>query len=51
MVDMDPTYVSKHENMERPLTDEAVRKYARLYKVETHEIFIKLDSEGDVVVG
>jgi transcriptional regulator with XRE-family HTH domain len=36
--------ISKHESGDRALTDDAIEKYAKLYKVETHEIFY-LDGE------
>lgn len=40
----DPTTISKHENSNRALTEEAIRKYAALYKIQTHELF-KLNDE------
>ncbi len=36
----DPSTISKHENGSRRLTESAILKYAQLYKVETHEIFM-----------
>jgi transcriptional regulator with XRE-family HTH domain len=36
----DPTTISKYENRSRTLTDEAIRKFAALYKVQTHELFV-----------
>jgi transcriptional regulator with XRE-family HTH domain len=31
--------ISKHESGARKLTEEAIQKYAALYKVKTHELF------------
>lgn len=39
LIGYDVTTISKHENCSRGLTDEAIKKYAKLYKVETYEIF------------
>ena len=36
----DTTTISKHENFQRALTDEAIVKYSRLYKCMTHELFV-----------
>lgn len=44
----DITIISKHENSKRPLTNEVITKYAKLYKVQTHEIFFDLEPKGDV---
>lgn len=41
----DVTTISKHENSVRGLSEEAILKYARLYKIQTHEIFNYSDSE------
>lgn len=35
----DPTTISKHEAGTRSLSEEAINKYAALYKVQTHELF------------
>lgn len=35
----DPTTISKHEAGTRGLTEEAINRYAALYKVQTHELF------------
>lgn len=32
--------ISRHENGGRSLSEEAILKYAALYKVKTHELFI-----------
>lgn len=37
--------ISRHENCGRSLSEEAVMKYASLYKVQTHELFLKLGEE------
>ena len=39
LTDYDVTTISKHEGGTRGLTDDAIRKYARLYKVDTHQLF------------
>lgn len=39
----DVTTISRHESGQRSLSDEAMKKYAVLYKVETHEL---LDLRG-----
>lgn len=36
----DTTTISKYENRRRALTEEAIRKFAALYKVQTHELFV-----------
>lgn len=33
--------ISRHESGERSLSEEAVLKYASLYKVNTHELFME----------
>lgn len=38
--------ISRHENRTRSLSADVIKKYASLYKVETHEIFI-LTEERD----
>ena len=40
---IDPTLISKHETGERNVTPEFITAYAKLYKTETHELFLKLD--------
>lgn len=37
--------ISRHENGGRSLSEEAVLKYAALYKVNTHELFLTLENE------
>lgn len=32
--------ISRHESGERSLSEEAIMKYASLYKVQTHELFM-----------
>lgn len=41
-----PTAISRHENGSRSLSEENILKYASLYKVNTHELFI--NTEGVV---
>lgn len=36
----DVTTICKHETSQRRLTEEAIDKYAALYKVKTHELFV-----------
>ena len=36
----DTTTISKYENRRRALTEEAICKFAALYKVKTHELFV-----------
>ena len=35
------TTISRHESGSRSLSEEAIDKYAALYKVKTHELFMK----------
>lgn len=35
----DVTTISRQESAQRNLTDDAISKYAALYKVRTHELF------------
>lgn len=43
------TTISRHESGTRSISEEALLKYASLYKVHTYEIFGKLESdENDV---
>lgn len=44
------TAISRHENGSRSLSEEAVDKYARLYKVRTYELFIDPREAGDAAV-
>lgn len=37
----DVTTVSRHESGSRSLSEEAIDKYAALYKVRTHELFME----------
>lgn len=39
------TTISRHENGGRSLSEEAIAKYAALYKVPTHQLFISPYSE------
>lgn len=49
LLDIDHTTISRHESGSRGLSPEDVQKYARLYKVESYELFIdpKDLQEGD----
>lgn len=42
LLDIDHTTVSRHESGSRSLSPEDIQKYARLYKVESYELFIDL---------
>jgi putative transcriptional regulator len=44
LLDIDHTTISRHESGSRGLSPEDIQKYARLYKVESYELFI--DPEG-----
>lgn len=39
--------ISRHESCGRSLSEEAIMKYASLYKVQTHELFFKAGEEID----
>lgn len=41
------TTISRHESGARSLSEEAIMKYAQLYKVQTHELFMKLAREEE----
>jgi len=36
----DETLVSMHENMKRPLNHQDILAYSKIFKIETHELFI-----------
>lgn len=36
----DITTISRHENGQRSLSDDALTKYAKLYKVQTHQLYV-----------
>ncbi len=40
LLDIDHTTISRHESGSRGLSPEDIQKYARLYKVESYELFI-----------
>ena len=40
LLDIDHTTISRHESGSRSLSPEDIQKYARLYKVESYELFI-----------
>ena len=39
--------ISRHENGSRGLTEEAITKYAALYKVPSHQLFLRPFGGGD----
>lgn len=41
--------ISRHENGSRTLSEEAILKYAALYKVHTHELFMVAPKEEEDV--
>lgn len=44
--------ISRHENGGRSLSEEAIAKYASLYKVPTHQLFIEpMTADPDVEEG
>jgi len=47
LLDIDHTTVSKHETLQRALGRREAIKYAQLYKVETHELFLELGDDDD----
>lgn len=40
--------ISRHESGERGLTEDAILKYAALYKVPTHQLFINPNEEEEI---
>lgn len=42
--------ISRHEGGSRSLSEDAVDKYARIYKVRTYELFIDPGEAGDAAV-
>lgn len=40
--------ISRHESGERGLTEEAISKYASLYKVPTHQLFMDPNEQEDM---
>jgi DNA-binding XRE family transcriptional regulator len=43
LLDIDHTTVNAHEAARRGLSDDMLIKYAKIYKVQTHEIFVDPD--------
>lgn len=39
--------ISRHESGERGLTEDAISKYASLYKVPTHQLFMNPNEEEE----
>ena len=48
IVEIDQTMISKHENMERPLTQRDILAYAKVFKCETHELFMDTLLSGEI---
>ena len=44
LTEYDYTTISRHESGDRALDAEAIKKYARVFKCETFEIFLNPDS-------
>lgn len=44
------TTVARHERGNRSLTDDMVIKYARVFKCQTHEVFINLSEGSEATV-
>lgn len=42
--------ISRHESGERSLSEEAINKYAALYKVPTHQLFMEPNAGGEDVI-
>lgn len=47
IIDKHVTLVSHHENRSRRMTDADVKAYAKLYKVESYELFITKQSVSE----
>lgn len=47
LTDQDATTVNKHENGARGMSAVLIRAYARVLKVETHELFVDAESFQD----
>lgn len=43
LVDLDRTTVSKHEEGTRGIDSSTIKKYAEVFKIETHELFVNPD--------
>lgn len=39
--------ISRHESGGRSLSEEAILKYSSLYKVQTHELFFRVEEEAE----
>lgn len=42
---LDPTTVSKHQNANRGIDEEALKRYARVFKCSSYEIFVSPEVE------
>lgn len=47
LMDLDVTSVCKHETGSRNPTAEEIAKYARIFKVQSYEIFMAPEGEGE----
>lgn len=45
LIDCDEATVSRHETGQRSMSREQILKYAKLYRCETHELFLDLPTE------
>lgn len=43
LLNITPGAVSRHESSSRSLSDEMIKAYAELYKVQSHELFFELN--------
>lgn len=44
---IDFTTVSRHENATRRIDDDAIRRYARLFKCSSYELFMQPDNDDE----
>jgi predicted nuclease with RNAse H fold len=42
---LDPTSVSKHQNAHRGIDEEALKRYARVFKCQSYELFVSPEVE------
>lgn len=43
LLDVAPSLVSEHENCTKNLSNDMLKKYSKIFKCETHELFIDLE--------
>lgn len=41
LMDLDNTTIAKHESRARNITESEVKKYAKIFKVDTYELFME----------